>query len=137
MDPRDEIGWTPSQQRALLTLVALLFGYLLFRVVWDGTSIADPQPTVSAREAELVVNVDPNVADVATLAALPGVGPARAADLVAYREAFSRSNPGQPAFARAEDLLKVRGFGYAMMTQLSPHLRFTSQSATAPAPPSR
>jgi len=47
--------------------------------------------------------IDPNLADAATLETLPGIGPARAAAIVAER---SRGR-----FARVEDLTRVPGIG--------------------------
>jgi DNA uptake protein ComE-like DNA-binding protein len=98
------------------------------------TYISDPQPARPARELDLADRIDPNTADVATLAALPGLGMKRAEDIVRYREQFQRENPGRRAFARAQDLLKIKGIGYSMMVQLAPYLLFPDTApATTPA----
>lgn len=57
--------------------------------------------------------VDLNTADEAALDELPGVGPATAAAIVAFRE----ENGG---FRTVDDLLDVRGIGEAKMEQLRP-----------------
>ncbi|MEZ5204065.1 MAG: helix-hairpin-helix domain-containing protein [Acidimicrobiales bacterium] len=57
--------------------------------------------------------IDLNVADAAALDSLPGVGPATASAIIAYRES---SGP----FASVDDLLEVRGIGDAKLEQLRP-----------------
>lgn len=47
---------------------------------------------------------------------LPGVGPATAKAIVAYREKNG-------AFQRVEDLLKVRGIGPAKLSEILPRAR--------------
>lgn len=134
MANRPPIAWNDSQRRVLIFLLAITAGYIAFRLMRDSTQIENPQPPRPLRETELADRIDPNTADVATLAALPGVGMKRAADIVTYREEFARANPGRRAFAQLDDLLKIRGIGYAMMMQLSPYLYFpTIQPATSQA----
>jgi DNA uptake protein ComE-like DNA-binding protein len=117
----------------MIVLTALLMAYVGVRLLLHPSSIADPQPTRPAREAELADRIDPNTADVHTLATLPGLGEKRAGDIVNHRERFERANPGQRAFTRAQDLLKIDGIGYAMMTQLAPYLLFSQEPSTDPA----
>ena len=52
-----------------------------------------------------------NLASVVELEQLPGVGPATAKAIVAYREKFG-------AFLKVEDLLKVRGIGPAKLSEI-------------------
>jgi competence ComEA-like helix-hairpin-helix protein len=59
--------------------------------------------------------VDPNRASAAELEALPGVGPALAARIVAERQAGG-------AYRAASDLTRVRGIGPATAARLAPHL---------------
>jgi hypothetical protein len=126
------IAWTASQRRAIAFLLIGAVAYLSFRLAGDRTTLSDPQPARPARETELADRIDPNSADTLTLAALPGLGERRASDIVAFREAFERRHPGRRAFTRAEDLLKVRGIGYATMVQLAPHLIFPASTRAAP-----
>ncbi len=60
--------------------------------------------------------VDVNTAGVAELERLPGVGPALAARIVAYRESRGR-------FRRVEELEAVQGLGPATVEKLKPYLR--------------
>jgi competence protein ComEA len=60
--------------------------------------------------------VDINTADAAALDALPGVGPATAAAILAQRQAVG-------GFRSVEDLLEVRGIGEAKLAQLRPLVR--------------
>ena len=57
-----------------------------------------------------------NLASVVELEQLPGVGPATANAIVAYREKNG-------AFQRVEDLLKVRGIGPAKLSEILPRAR--------------
>lgn len=65
-------------------------------------------PPVDAR-------INPNMAPANDLAGLPGIGPARARAIVAYREAHG-------SFASADDLAKVPGIGPATVAKLRPLL---------------
>jgi len=59
--------------------------------------------------------VDLNSADEALLCSLPGIGPAKAAAIVEYREAYG-------PFLSLEDLLNVRGIGPAIIDQITPYV---------------
>lgn len=70
------------------------------------------------------ITIDPNLASVAELQVLPGVGPERAAAIVLER---IRGGPfGDPA-----DLLRVRGLGPSSVAAMAPFLSFV---APVPAP---
>lgn len=139
VDRSSSPAFPTSHRRAIVVLLSLLIGYVAIRLLLSPAHIADPQPARPARETELADRIDPNTADLPTLAALPGLGEKRAGDIIAYREQFARANAGQPAFIRPQDLLKIRGIGYAMMTQLTPYLMFPdpdsrpTPAASAPA----
>ena len=127
--------WTARQRRAILILLAAVLLYLGLRLIRNPVYVSDPQPRDGPRAAELADRIDPNTADVATLAALPMIGQRRAEDIVAYRERFAAQNPGKPAFTRLEDLLRIHGFGTAMIEHLRPYLIFPRASpATTRAP---
>ena len=59
--------------------------------------------------------VNLNTADSSALEALPGVGPATAAAILAHREEIGR-------FTSVDQLLDVRGIGEAKLEQLRPHV---------------
>ena len=64
--------------------------------------------------ATQIINI--NLASATELEQLPGVGPATAKAIVAYREKNG-------AFLRVEDLLKVRGIGPAKLSEILPRAR--------------
>jgi competence protein ComEA len=68
----------------------------------------------SRAEAPAVVNV--NTADAALLERLPGVGPALAARILAYRREHG-------PFRRVEDVEQVRGIGPRTLARMRPYLR--------------
>jgi len=126
--------WTPSQRRVVLGIVVALLGYLTFQLWRNPVDVDDPQSSRGSRYAELQDRIDPNSADVATLSALPSLGEKRAKEIVAYREAFAKLNPGKPAFTTARDLLRVKGIGTSIVTNLEPYLIFPQQTAAATRP---
>ena len=67
-----------------------------------------------ASGATQIINI--NLASATELEQLPGVGPATAKAIVAYREKNG-------AFLRVEDLLKVRGIGPAKLSEIVPRAR--------------
>jgi comEA protein len=80
--------------------------------------LAKPKPPLDAAAlAEITApkKINVNAADAATLCALPGIGPAYAARIVAYRE-----NHGP--FERPEDLTAVKGIGPATVEKLRPYV---------------
>lgn len=60
--------------------------------------------------------VNPNTASAAELATLPEVGPVTAQAIIRQRS--------QAAFAKPEDLLKVKGIGRAHLEKMRPRLKF-------------
>lgn len=116
-----------SNRRVLLALLAALMIYLSVRYRLNPMHVSDPPPDVPIRAAELMDRIDPNTADVATLAALPMIGPDRAADIVAYRERFGAQHDDRPAFATASDLTHVHGIGDATIELLEPYLIFQDE----------
>ena len=128
------LTWTLPQRRVLLLLLAGLFVFLSVRFALNPTYVSDPQPERPARFDELADRVDPNTADWATLAALPGLGEKRARDIVVFRDEAKRYAPSSVVFARPEDMLKVKGIGVAMLESISPHLAFPAPATTALSP---
>ena len=122
-------AWTLPQRRVLLVLLALLLPTLALRYACNPAYVPDPQPPYPARYEELADKIDPNTADVATLAALPTIGEKRAQDIIDYREQRRASAPDRPAFTAAEDLLRIRGFGASSVETLRPYLVFPKPSA--------
>jgi competence protein ComEA len=77
---------------------------------------AGTQPAAAGSEARAASLVDINRAGAQELEALPGVGPATAAAIVAWRQAHGR-------FRSVTDLLEVRGIGPAKFETLRPLVR--------------
>jgi hypothetical protein len=124
--------WTAAQRSVLIGLLLLLAMYISIRYAFTRRYVSDPQPAIPARLNELADRIDPNDADVATLAALPNIGEKRAKDIVAYREKFQRDRRKGLAFERLEDLLKIQGIGAATIAQLKPYLLFPAAPSTRP-----
>lgn len=72
--------------------------------------------TGGASNGGALSTININLASVVELEQLPGVGPATAKAIVAYREKNG-------AFQRVEDLLKVRGIGPAKLSEILPRAR--------------
>lgn len=71
--------------------------------------------------AEVMINI--NTADAAVLETLPGIGPAKAADIVAYRNA---NGP----FAAKEDIKNVPGIGDVTYANIEPLITVTGTTVT-------
>jgi hypothetical protein len=123
--------WTAAQRRVVLCIVVVLLAYLTYQLWRNPVDVDDPQPSHGARFDELQDRIDPNVADAATLAALPSLGEKRAKEIVAYRESFVRFNPGRLAFTTSHDLLRVKGIGTSIVANLKPYLIFGPPTATS------
>ena len=97
---------TLTDIRALSLITFCLLGTLLLPSL--STVAEGPQQTT-----EQVMQLDINTADAATIAAaLTGIGPAKAKEIVAYREMFG-------SFRALEELLAVPGIGAATLEKNS------------------
>lgn len=74
-----------------------------------------------APPAPIAQRIDLNAADASLLTLLPNIGPARAAAIVADREAHG-------PFNRLEDLAQVRGLGARTIDDLAPYTVLASPS---------
>jgi competence protein ComEA len=102
-------------------LLAVLGPHLAFTGPSASSGPSVPPPITSSQPvvptgAGAGEPVDLNAADVASLDALPGVGPARALAVVRYREA---NGP----FRAVQDLARVPGFGRAALNRLVGRVR--------------
>ncbi len=123
--------WTAPQRRVLIAGLCVLLAFLSLQLWLRPFYVSDPQPDQPARFDELADRIDPNIADVATLSALPMIGLKRAADIVRYREAFLADHPGAMAFEKPEDLLRIDGIGAATLASLRPFLILPSDNRPA------
>lgn len=129
------LPWTIIHRRALLAVFSAVFGYLIFITLRDRVYVPDPLPARSPLADRLADRIDPNIADVATLAALPGLGVKRAEAMVAFREKVKLREPRAVAFASEFDLLKIRGIGASMVENLRPYLIYPGAGTTRPSEP--
>jgi competence ComEA-like helix-hairpin-helix protein len=65
----------------------------------------------SNQTIELERRINPNEASAASLMRLPGVGLARANEIIEYREKFRQNGGDDLAFRNCNDLQKVKGIG--------------------------
>ena len=125
--PPDRRRWwfTAPQRRAggIVVLVGTAFVGLLH--LRSSTYVPDPMPATGALAHQLGDRLDPNTAPAQELEALPGLGPSKAAAIVAFRE----QHGGRP-FEFAEDLRRVSGIGPALLERMRPHLSLPAQKAT-------
>ena len=128
--PPDRRRWllTTAQRRTLAGLVLLACGLLATRQLGRPASVPDRQATHPPRFNDLADRLDPNTATAAQLGVLPGLGPAKAAAIIDYRESVK----SPPAFRAAADLARVRGLGPAMVAKLAPYLTFPDPPTTKP-----
>jgi competence protein ComEA len=124
------LAFSAAQRRGLVLLLSLFIVAIAIILIRKPVHVDDPMPTQSPRYEELVDRLDPNTADVATLSALPQLGPRRAKDIVDYRERVRSSDPSRVVFAKLDDLLRVRGVGAAMLQHLEPYLSFPTTRPT-------
>jgi hypothetical protein len=129
--PRHEGTWTAPQRGVVIVLLTGMLVYLAVRLFVNPVYVSDPQPPIPTRAPELEDRIDPNITDAATLAALPQIGGKRARDIIAYREHFVAEHPGQRAFAKLDDLLRIKGIGAATLSQIEPYLIFAAKSQAA------
>lgn len=84
-----------------LNISSLVF--LLFMLAGGGLAYAEPTPDQGPPTVEEDTRINVNQAGVEELVALPGIGPSRAAAIVAERE--------KRPFRRVEDIMRVPGIG--------------------------
>lgn len=134
----------PKERRALALLFTLaVAGHLLrARHVAERTAPPAPAPLDPAADGDPIAHrdsaralaapigaeerIDPDRADAAELARLPGVGPSLARRIVADRESLG-------AFGGSAGLDRVAGIGPGLLRRIAPHLRSATGAADTPA----
>jgi competence protein ComEA len=94
---------------------------LLLALLVGGPAFASPPAQHPAGTG--VLNL--NTATQEQIDALPGVSPKLARDIVEHRKAYP--------FARAEEVVRVKGFGRNRFQRLKPHLAVTGPTTFRPA----
>jgi len=112
--------WTARQQAGLVVLLlavlVMLGGLRAIRTL----TISEPAPANGVRSAELADRLDPNVATVGELCAIPELGEKRAEAIIAFRGNRAR------AFDSIDELQFIRGIGPATIERLSQYLSIPS-----------
>jgi DNA uptake protein ComE-like DNA-binding protein len=116
--------WTRRQRGVLAVGVLVLAGLGLWRSFRTQVEVGVPPAVVRDRAGRLATRIDPNTADWAAWAALPLIGEKRAKEIVAFREAWRGEHPGEVAFGKLEDLMRVKGIGKGTIATLEPYLIF-------------
>ena len=116
-DPRKLSLWTRAMTLAACCAMILLTSALvgIFPAVNRPALNADPE------------RINPNTASLASLMRLPGIGTARAADIIHYRDS---SGDSQPAFHSLVELQNVPGIGPVTAEAMAPYLTFETNGKT-------
>jgi competence protein ComEA len=89
---------------------------------WGGALAGSVPEARGADVAGSGVSVDINAASATELQTLPGIGEAKAAAIVAYREEHG-------AYNAPEDLLQVKGIGESLLRKIRPYVTVGSAKA--------
>ena len=100
----------------VIAMAALLILAAMFASLYR----ADCQPPLEV----LPQRINPNTASLASLVRLPGIGKARALDIIHYRQ---NQKPNEPVFLSARDLENLRGVGPKTAAALEPWLTFETE----------
>lgn len=76
----------------------------------------------AATLSPLADRINPNTAPMGSLIRLEGIGPARAYDVIQYRQ--QRLSAGERAFQSPQDLEAIRGIGPKTVEKMAPQLIF-------------
>lgn len=113
----------PSQKITLWTRGCILvagFALLGLLVILVSMYWTYQQPPLEASPQR----INPNTASMASLVRLPGIGKARAMDIIHYRQ---NHKPDEPVFLSARDLENIRGIGPKTAAALEPWLIFETE----------
>lgn len=113
----------PSQKITLWTRGCILvagFALLGLMVILVSMYWTYQQPPLEASPQR----INPNTASMASLVRLPGIGKARAMDIIHYRQ---NHKPDEPVFLSARDLENIRGIGPKTAAALEPWLTFETE----------
>lgn len=119
---------TLRQQCTVGTSVVLLFALTFASFARYSRPADTPDGRTNEQDAAALHGVDPNTSTWYELAQIPGIGPALANRVVAYREQVRREHREAPlVFRQAADLLSVHGLGPKKVARLGRLLRFPQE----------
>jgi len=107
---------------SIALILTLLTGWQILRLDWNSPS---------QRVLLIQSSIDPNTASWASLTRLPGIGPARAQKIIAYRQRYVLHRHQHPPFVTLESMRKIKGFGPVTLRNLAPYLKFSSGHRTS------
>ena len=105
--------FTPSEQRILLTLISLAALGLALKAARITPETSQEFPDSLDVTVDYQIQYDLHSITKGELVSIPGIGPKRAADILAYREAYG--------FIQLSDLKKVKGIGEATFQRIAPY----------------
>ncbi len=110
-----------NQRIVLACLVILIFLSVVLSAI---SMIVYTNSNSSSTEFTFESKINPNSAAQASLTRLPGIGRAKAKEIISYRENFTAGGGSGPAFKTVNDLDKVTGIGPATINNIYSHLKF-------------
>lgn len=123
-------GWNHRNLLAIALLATTLAGIVGWRAYRNRAILLHDLTTVPMAPLQAQDTIDPNTADWPSLARLPGVGPATAQAVCAYRKARAAEHPGETIFSCPADLQAVPGIGPKTAERIAPYLFFPAQQST-------
>mgnify|MGYP001267340230 CR=1 FL=1 len=106
---KDILLWASSYRLAGLAALVLLVLLIANTMITSCKSVHIGEPE----------RINPNTAPLASLVRLPGIGKARAMDIIHFRQANE-----EPVFKTAEDMEQIKGIGPKTAEKISPWLIF-------------
>lgn len=114
---RYDFAWRRRNLGGLIVLCLLAAVMLGLRGFTQRVSFGHAIPMNRSRVEIASEKINPNVATIASLKRLSGIGPLKARDIVTYREAQEPNT-----FRSADDLAKVPGIGPGLVERTAPYL---------------
>jgi DNA uptake protein ComE-like DNA-binding protein len=111
--PHDLLLWVRAYRAAAVAALAGL-------VILLGEGLADRGQALRDFEPE---RINPNTAVIGSLVRLPGIGKARALDILHYRQTQTDAADG-PVFSTPDDLQAIGGIGPKTAENIAPWLTF-------------
>jgi len=120
---RYDFAWRHRNLGGLIVLCLLAAAMLGLHGFTQHVSFSRAIPVNRSRVEIASEKINPNVATIASLKRLSGIGPLKARDIVTYREAQEPNT-----FRSADDLAKVPGIGPSLVERTAPHLALPRHS---------
>ena len=122
-------SWTARNLTAVALLTGILLGLIAWRAIASRGRLGEDLVVRPAALRPAAERINPNTASWASLARLPGIGPARARAVCRYRDRFATTHPDTPAFSSPADLESVPGLGPILVETMAPYLVFPSPAS--------